>query len=309
VLFHTVDAGRTWTREPGGGTLSNGGYEVIGFANADIGWRQQFAIGASQSYTFEMTTDAGSTWSSIGSVDDHGGCQFASTVFANRQIGVAAYPLTYDDPFNFAPTPWAWQTTDGGNTWKRLTVQPPTSLTGSSAFYGLPSFFGSVGVLPVAFVHGSQTVVGFYRSNDDGVTWSRPVVVPTQSTLFPTGGTDGFCGNTTDVAGDFPVVAIAGPQSWWVIGTSRTGTRTISVTADGGRSWTMVTPTGLPAYTPTIQEYASQEGFITSLSASSGTRAWITVIEGKSLESQSAQLLQTTDSGRTWSPIKVTTSP
>ena len=307
MLFHTVDAGQTWTQEPGGSTLSNGGSEVVGFASPDFGWRQQFATGASQPYMFETTEDAGSTWSSIGPVDDHGGCEFATAVFANRHVGVAAYPLTYDT--GPTQTPWVWQTADGGTTWKRMTVPPPAALTNSSSFYGLPSFFADVGVLPVAFVHGSQTVVGFYRSVDAGITWSRPAVVPTESTLFPTAGTDGFCGNPTEVAGAFPVVAIAGPQTWWVIGTSHTGSRTITVTTDGGQSWTTVTPTGFPAYTPTIQEYASLEGFINSLFVSNGVRAWITVTEGKSLESQSAQLLQTTDGGRTWSRVNVNTSP
>jgi photosystem II stability/assembly factor-like uncharacterized protein len=311
VLFHTIDAGQTWTQEPGGVTGSNGGSEVIGFANSQIGWRQQFALGASQPYTLELTTDAGSTWSLLGAVDEHGGCESAPVMFTNRNVGFATVPLTYNYPPDslVLPKPWIWQTTDGGNTWKHLTLRPPAAFTSWSAFYGLPSFFVSVGVLPVAFVYGSQTAVGFYRSDDAGITWTHPIVVTTHSVLFPTDGAGGVCGNPTGVAGAFPVVAIAGPRTWWVIGTSRTGIRTISVTTNGGQSWTTVTPTGLPSYTPTIQEYASLEGFINTLYASSGTRAWITVTEGKTLGSQADQLLKTDDGGRTWSPLKVTTTP
>jgi len=306
VLFHTVDAGHTWKQQPGGTTRSNAGYEVVGFANPQVGWRQQFAIGANRPYTLEMTSDAGTTWSAIGPVIEHGGCEQAPVVFTNSRVGIAAYPLTYDYPFgDFAPTPWVWRTVDGGTTWKHLTVPSPPALTAGAALYGSPSFFANIGVLPVAFVHGSRTVVGFYQSHDGGLTWSRRAVTPTQSALFPTTGGDGFCANPTHVAGSFPVVAIAAPNTWWVIGTSHTGSRTISVTRDGGRSWRTVSPIGLPPYTPTIQEYASLEGFISSLRALSDTRAWITVTEGATIGSQSDVLLQTGDGGRTWSRVNL----
>jgi hypothetical protein len=90
----------------------------------------------------------------------------------------------------------------------------------------------------------------------------------------------------------------------WVIGTSTTGARTVSVTNDSGTTWTSNTAAGIPTYKPTVQEYASQEGFVSLLQAASPTQAWIQVTEGSSIDSQSAVLLKTQDGGRTWTPLQ-----
>lgn len=113
-------------------------------------------------------------------------------------------------------------------------------------------------------------------------------------------------GNTasTHQAGAFPVIAIASPSAFWVIGTSTTGARTVSITNDSGTTWTSSAATGIPTYKPSAQEYASQEGFVSLLQAASPTQAWIQVTEGPSIDSQTAVLLSTQDGGRTWTPLQ-----
>lgn len=303
VLYHTVDGGRNWTRQPGGYTGSNGGSEVIGFANPSFGWRQQFAIGANGPYSLELTHNGGTTWTAAPSIASHGGDQNLPVVFANPSVAFAANPLTYVYAMlpSDNPAPWVWRTTDGGNHWSHFTVPTPSSVTGATAFYGQPRFFGQIGVLPVAFTNSSATWVAFYRSTDSGVTWQLQTLLRTTSDLVALPDV----GDTapTHVAGAFPVVAIASPSIFWVIGTSTTGSRTVSVTQDSGTTWTSQTATGIPTYKPSAQEYVSQEGLVSLLEAASPTQAWIQVTEGTSIDSQSAVLLSTQDAGRTWTPL------
>jgi hypothetical protein len=304
LLFHTLNGGVTWTRQTGDGTGSNFGNEVIGFANAQVGWRQQFATGSNQPYTLELTQDAGATWSLAPNVEAHGGCQWEQVVFADPSIAFEGQPLDYA----YSPAPWVWRTTNGGASWAHVTVTTPPGLAGASAYYGQPQFFGDVGVLPVAFTKGASTFVAFYRSTDEGVDWSLEAIVPTKSALEAGGYANdaNSCSLSSAASGAFPVVALAGPETWWVVGTSADGNRTIAVTSNGGLSWTSASPKGIPPYVVSVQdqEYASQQGFISPFQASSATRAWISVVEGSNIDSQTAVLIQTTDGGRTWSPLQ-----
>lgn len=304
VLYHTVDAGKSWIKEPGGGTGSSGGSEIIGFASPSFGWRQQFATGANGPYSLQVTNNGGTTWTKAPSIATHGGDQNLPVVFASPTVAFAANPLTYVYAMGPGdnPAPWVWRTTDGGNRWSHFTVPAPPSLAGATAFYSQPRFFGQAGVLPVAFTKSSATWVVFYRSTDSGTTWQLQTLLRTHSDLLalPDVGSTA----PTHVAGAFPVVAIASPSTFWVIGTSTTGARTVSVTNDSGTTWTSNTAAGIPTYKPTAQEYASQEGFVSLLQAASPTQAWIQVTEGSSLNSQSAVLLSTHDEGRTWTPLQ-----
>lgn len=303
VLYRTVDAGRSWTREPGGYTGSSGGTEAIGFADPSFGWRQQFATGASGPYSLELTEDGGTTWHQAPAIATHGGDQNLPVVFANSRVAFAADPLAYVYAMfpGDNPAPWVWRTTDGGNLWSHFTVPAPPGVAAATAFYGQPRFFGHLGVLPVAFTNSRGTWVAFYRSTDSGLTWQEQTLVRTQSDLVALPEV----GNTapTHVAGAFPVVAVASPSTYWVIGTATTGARTVSVTDDSGATWTSTAATGIPTYRPSAQGYASQEGLVSLLQAANPTEAWIQVTEGSSTDSQSPVLLATRDGGRTWTPL------
>ncbi len=303
VLYRTLDGGSSWTREPGGSTGSNGGWETIGFADARFGWRQQFAGGSSRPYTLELTHDGGTTWSVAPAIGTHGGDQNLPVVFATPSIAFAGDPLTYSNPSGpgYGPQSAVWRTTDGGNHWARATVTAPSTLAKATAFYGLPHFFGDLGVLPVTYTTAHGTWVAFYRSTDSGITWTLGTLLATRSDLLPVsyGGTA-----PTHVMGAFPVVTVASRSTFWVIGTSTSGVRTVSVTHDAGGTWASTTVTGIPPYQPSTDEYASQQGFVSLLEAAGPTRAWIEVTEGSDPSSQTAVLLATRDGGKTWAPVR-----
>ena len=303
VLFHTLNAGKSWTKEPGGYTGSNGGSEIIDFADPSFGWRQQFATGANSTYSLELTDNGGTTWTAAPSIATHGGDQNLPVVFANPTLAFAAQPTYLYAMFpGDNPEPWIWRTTDGGNHWSRFTVPAPAALAGATAFYGQPRFFGQAGVLPVAFSNGSATWVAFYRSSDSGITWQLQALLRTHSDLLALPDVESIV--PTHVIGALPLVAVASTSTFWVIGTRTSGARTVSVTNDGGVTWKSDIAAGIPIYKPSIQEYASQVGIISLLQAASLNRAWIQVTEGSSIDSQPAVLLSTRDGGRTWTPLQ-----
>ncbi|MHB8263085.1 MAG: WD40/YVTN/BNR-like repeat-containing protein [Acidimicrobiales bacterium] len=281
VLYHTLNGGRSWVQQPGGSTGANGGWELIGFANTLDGWRQQFAMGSNRGYTLELTTNGGTTWGRVPSPDLVGGCQLASDVFANAHDGFAGGFLRA-----------LWHTTDGGESWRQMTIAAPASLAHALAMYGTPTFFGgSTGVLPVAFIKGSSSFIAFYLTTNTGATWSLQNVEPAMGTARTPATTGPVC-NVAPPTGVPPTVGVAGPSTWWVV--NNTQPPTVSTTNDSGRTWETVTATGLPV----TKSFTSTPGF--NFQAASATMAWISAIPpGHSHPT----LFQSIDGGRKWSRI------
>ena len=283
VLYHTIDAGRTWVQQPGGTTVSNGGYQVIGFANAQDGWRQTFPIGVAND-SLETTQNAGATWHTVPGQGSNAPClgAWGRDVFANAVDGFAGRSLAagaFGDSF-------LCRTRNGGATWTTMTVAAPPTLSTAATAYALPAFFGtSSGILPVAYLRGSSATVAFYGTQDAGATWSLKSTVSVAGTLKspPAFSVQG------DV-GTFPSVAFAGSQIWWVMGDGGAGPPTLAVTADGGRTWTNVTATGLPP-SPSLDS-----SYNVDLKAASSTQAWVSLAN----ENAGTTLLGTADGGRTW---------
>jgi photosystem II stability/assembly factor-like uncharacterized protein len=289
VLDHTVDGGLSWVPQPGGTAGSNGGAEVIGFANEDDGWRQQFAVGSNAPYTLEVTRDAGSSWQQIAAPQSRGGCQLALDVFSTAEDGFAGDVLPPNGAS--APTPWLWQTTDGGSSWHEMTVTLPSSLAGPSVIYGLPSFFGGPdGVLPVVFGNCGSGSIGFYATSDFGLTWSLEALEPTTAALNPAE----TCSPNAGVVQTFPAVGIAGPDTWWVV----TGGKTpgVAITTDGGRTWAHIEPTGMPSFADFMAGLILQPPV---LEVESATVAWIFV----DTSNGSQALWGTIDGGYSWKPV------
>ena len=197
-------------------------------------------IGANASVSQETTQNAGATWHTVPGQGSNAPClgAWGRDVFANAVDGVAGRSLAagaFGDSF-------LCRTRNGGATWTTMTVAAPPTLSPAATAYALPAFFGtSSGILPVAYLRESSATVAFYGTQDAGATWSLESTVSVAGTLKspPAFSVQG------DV-GTFPSVAFAGPQIWWVMGDGGAGPPTLAVTADGGRTWTNVTATGLP---------------------------------------------------------------
>ncbi len=297
VLEHTVDGGRTWTSQPGGSTGSNGGDEVIGFVDSQVGWRKQFAYGSNAPYTLELTHDGGMTWTPTSPPATAGGCQYATDVFASPTTGFASSPLPPQGPPTLESNiPSIWRTTDGGTSWSTMTVPfPPTVSAGAQALYGQPTFLGAAGTLPVVYLQGSQAWVAFYETADTGTSWSLLDLLPVPGS-FPTSGTPGRCGSGNSPAGSFPSVALVDPNTWWVLDPATGGQPQIMVTSDEGAHWTSTPTTGLPV---TSQLPASP------FQAVDASHAFLS-IAGKA--GSPSELYETADGGQAWKPADPSTS-
>jgi photosystem II stability/assembly factor-like uncharacterized protein len=218
VLYHTTDGGRRWVQQPGGGTVSNGGYQAIGFANAQDGWRQTFPTGANVSDSLETTQNAGATWHTVPGQGSNAPClgAWGRDVFANALDGFAGRSLAAGavgdsaSGFFVHPQSFLCRTRNGGASWTTMTVAAPPTLSTAAPVYGLPAFFGSSsGILPVTYLLGTSATVAFYSTEDAGGTWSLRSTVRVAGTLKapPAFSVQG------DI-GAFPSVAFASPGTW-----------------------------------------------------------------------------------------------
>jgi len=305
VLYRTHNGGTTWAEEAGGSVGSNGGTQVIGFTNGEDGWRQQFATGSNAPYLLETTADGGVTWTGIPQFGTNGGCEFGVDVFANPLDGFAGNNLAPGATTSVgAPPPqsFLWQTADGGNSWHEATVPAPAGATPATAFYGLPTFFSAAsGILPVEYVEngtGGAATLDFYSTADAGITWTLISTLKSAEPLSADNGPAGCFGSpsfpASQTRGSFPAVAIASPTTWWVISPGAQGT-TVDVTSNGGGSWSDVSAAGLGSD-------GAAGANLTLIGAAGATVAWATVVN-ESVESAPSSF-QTTDGGRTWSPLE-----
>lgn len=273
--------------QPGGQTGSNGGFEAIGFATVQLGWRQQYASGSNTPYTLELSVDGGERWSELPPIQKHGACEFDPVVFSTSQVAFAGVDLNQAASADAFRQTALYRTTDQGATWETFTLSTPSAMADLTAFYGLPQFSGAgFGVLPVidAGIDGSTAV--FFSSVDGGLRWTAQARL-TLPALVATAGEGEECGEGEQAPG-LPVIAMAGSADWWVATQSSSGPSRFYVTSDGGTAWTAATPTGLPPISGSFELYAS-----------SATTAWIsTYVE------ETPVLYQTVDGGKIWQLVE-----
>lgn len=146
------------------GFFGDGGYLVLTFP---------VAMG-NQPMRIYLTGDGGETWAEIGNPYDAGEhfCVLTGAGFSTDEIGFISYRY-YEDA-----GPDIWWTSDGGDTWRELTVMLPEKYAnGDYVLYvftpGSPTFNDSNGVYPIEILNqsGGATEVIYMYSDDYGMTW------------------------------------------------------------------------------------------------------------------------------------------
>jgi hypothetical protein len=247
LLFHTLNGGSTWTREPGGETGSAGGFETISFTNATVGWRQQFGMGSNGDYSLQRTVNAGTTWTTR-APDPRGSCETANDVFSSPNVGFASVAWApANNPTNL------WRSGNGGTSWSVMTLPlPPTVASNALGFYGQPVFSGKNGTIPVDYpVQGHQDIY-FYGSNDRGLTWTLnsnlPVIVLADMTINRQVATSQTCNVAGAIETGHPaIVALANPATWWILQPGHRGSTRESIVSQNGQNVTLREITDLPA--------------------------------------------------------------
>ena len=291
ILVHTLNGGRSWTIQPGGWTGSNGGSEVIGFINAQLGWRQQFAAGSNRPYVLQHTTNGGTKWTNVHEAT-YSGCALLPYVFATKSIGFAAAPLmgaVASDTFNSS---YIWRTSNGGATWSKMTVRaskrPSVPMR---TIYGQPSFVGADGTLPVVTdaVGTNSQIVHFFTTTDGGKLWTLANSVGVSGRLSFSTPVDDGCGSSPSITGPLVSVSIASPSTWWVLRPGlKGGTAVVRGTGGGNVQSVVTSAAGLPATTHGA-----------SLVAVDAMHALLTL----GVSSGSLNVYFTNDGGRIWSQL------
>ncbi len=214
TLYHTTDSGQTWTSAAA--PFGNG--QMI-FVDDQNGWvLEGLGAGAgSEGISIFQTTDGGTTWNQVYTVDSNSNNQSGITLggdksgisFADATHGWVTGSIPMD---NFS---YLYATADGGQTFQQQVLTLPSSLGTVQLGIDPPVFFSATdGVLPVTAV-GQSTNKIFYVTHDGGQTW-------TATTPLESNG----------------VVSIADINNFFVWD----GGATLYHSSDGGQTWTSVSP-------------------------------------------------------------------
>lgn len=261
-LHRTSDGGRTWhSTQIRAVNCSAGSYHQVVFVDQRNGW---LVVVFGNAYIVDLyrTRDGGRTWRFV-----RGELPLKGTVnFETPRVGWLAHS-------DFTVTQGLYVTRDGGRTWRRRVFPPPPGWEGARMFTGMPTFFGTRGVVPVSLAHSHRSAVAFYATADGGRSWRlrsvrrvvRPILASPHA-LFVR----------------YVPTAVAAPDEWWVV--AGRFLRTIHVTTDAGRRWRVERPQGLPG------------SVRASISALDPRHAWLTAVNS----SYDSVLYATTDGGRSW---------
>lgn len=171
------DMGKTWN-EP---VLIQNSVGVsslyIGFTTPDDGY---LVIGNFHGMGYEdnfiyLTNDGGKTWTQTGNPNELYARILTGAGFANDKIGFLCFRFEDSD---FSPA--VCRTTDGGRTWKKLSLELPEKF---EAYYSKtpfsPAFDGAEGILPIKLIDNDGTVKTIYLISDDyGMTWTCEETYP-----------------------------------------------------------------------------------------------------------------------------------
>jgi photosystem II stability/assembly factor-like uncharacterized protein len=270
LLFRSTDRGDTWMQRslP---TQSLSSSANVTFVDDQHGWLSTGGSPETQcngdGTAIWQTADGAATWTQVASV---GGTAPGSSGIAYTQCkGILSFvDLTHgfltawDD--NHAPT--IYRTSDGGHTWKGVTLPDPpgfaTQPGGFSLQVGSVRGFGTTLLVPA---YGMNAATGqpagyVYESVDGGATWAYLAAIPPPNSVAfvtvsrwlevqnDTGGSETTDSGKTWHAFPNDYSDAAGVASTFMFGNDRVGYGTvrgaIHRTIDGGTHWTNIKTPG-----------------------------------------------------------------
>ena len=171
-VYKSVDGGTTW-RHMGLRETQTIGRIVVDPHNPDIVFVAAVGhlFGPNDERGLYRTKDGGATWQKVLGVDANSGATDVVISPDGRTLIAATYQRRRRE-FGFAgsgPGSGLWRSTDGGDTWTRITNGMPS---GDLGRIGLDISKSNPNVV-YAVIEASPPGSGVYRSDDFGTTWTR----------------------------------------------------------------------------------------------------------------------------------------
>ena len=255
TLYHTTDGGIHWDSNP----VPFGGGEIH-FLDESNGWMMLPAdVGAgNMAVKFFQTTDGGKNWTQVFSnlptdansntTLPHGGIKSGFTPISMQEAWASGQSYADNDFY-------LYHSTDSGHTWAM--AKDPVPNTGEAMYQIQPPIFfdSKTAILPMTIgSEGSSTL--FLKTQDDGNSWTIGAAVPG--------------------SGRYSVASLNDVFVWFG--------NTLSVSNDGGQSWTNITPNVNLSDTLTQFQFVdAQNGWAITTDANGQT-----------------SLYKSTDGGQTW---------
>ncbi|HEX3866321.1 MAG TPA: hypothetical protein VHV78_06185, partial [Gemmatimonadaceae bacterium] len=182
-VYKSSDGGTTW-QHMGLRETQTIGRIVIDPRNPDVVFVAAVGhlFGPNEERGLYRTKDGGATWQKVLGVDANTGATDVVISPDGRTIVVAMYQRRRRE-FGFAgsgPGSGMWRSTDGGDTWTRVTAGIPSGNLGRIGLDISASNPNVIYALIEAFPPGG----GVYRSDDQGATWDRKSAIDQRPNYF-----------------------------------------------------------------------------------------------------------------------------